>query len=47
MAIPMTLNPIGRSGGEPYFSLIVKPGILGGWSMVSLRIGMKEGIAGF
>ena len=30
MAIPMTLNPIGRSGGEPYFSLIVKPGILGG-----------------
>lgn len=30
MAIPMTLNPIGRFGGEPYFSLIIKPGILGG-----------------
>ena len=30
MAIPMTMNPMGRSSGEPYFSLIVKPGILGG-----------------
>ena len=29
MTIPMTMNPMGRSSGEPYFSLVVKPGILG------------------